>query len=95
MHNLIMQTSQNQIEQMAELQQVLATLTGTGVVVVEGAKLPDMRSLHPRGYERFSEADLSQRWQAGVHHNALLATIPEGLSAPADEEPASEGEPLA
>jgi len=82
-------------EQIAELQQVLATLTGKEVVVVEQAKLPDMRSLPPRGYERFSEADLSRRWQAGVHHNALLATIRKSLPAPADEEPASEGAPLA
>jgi hypothetical protein len=59
------------------------------VVVVERAKLPDMRSLHPRGYERFSEADLSQRWQASVHHNALVSTIREGLPAPAEEESAS------
>jgi hypothetical protein len=71
---------------MAELRQVLATLTGKEMVVAERAELPDMRSLHPRGHERFSEADLSARWQAGVHHNALLATIREGLSAPADEE---------
>jgi hypothetical protein len=92
MHTLIMQTLQNQNDQMAELQQVLATLTGKEVVVVEQAELPDLRSLHPRGYERFSEADLSQRWQAGVHHNALLATIREGLAAPADKEPASEDE---
>lgn len=85
MHNLIMQTLQNQNEEIAELKQVLATLAGKEVVTVERAELPDMRSLHPRGDERFAETDLSRRWQANLHHNALVSTIRQGLSAPMDE----------
>jgi hypothetical protein len=86
MHNLIMQTLQNQNEEMAELKSVLATLAGKEVVAVERAELPDIKSLHPRGEERFAEADLSQRWQANLHHNALVSEIRKGLSAPLDDE---------
>ena len=86
MHNLIMQTLQNQNEEMDELKRVLATLTGDEVVAVERAKLPDVKSLHPRGEERFAKADLDQRWQANLHHNALVSTIRKGLSAPVDDE---------
>jgi uncharacterized protein (DUF2236 family) len=85
MHNLIMQTLQNQNEEIAELKQVLATLAGKEVVTVERAELPDMRSLHPRGDERFAETDLSRRWQANLHHNALVSAIRQELSAPMDE----------
>jgi hypothetical protein len=86
MHNLIMQTLQNQDEEMAELKHVLATLAGKEVVAGEQAELPDLKSLHPRGGERFAEADLTKRWHANVHHNALVSTVRKGLSAPADEE---------
>ena len=86
MHNLIMQTLQNQNEEMAELKRVLAALAGKEAAAGERAELPDLKSMHPRGEERFAEADLTKRWQANVHHNALVSTVRKGLSAPADEE---------
>jgi hypothetical protein len=86
MHNLIMQTLKNQTEEMAELKNVLAALTGVEAAAIERAELPDFMSLHPRGEERFAEDDLSQRWEANLHHNALVSTIRKGLSAPADVE---------
>jgi hypothetical protein len=75
MHNLIMQTLQNQHEEMAELKRVLAALTGTKLVEVEQEKCPDAKSLHPRGSERFLEADVAERLHASLHHNELLSTI--------------------
>jgi hypothetical protein len=86
MHTLIMQSLQNQTEEMAELKSVLAALAGVEAVTVERVELPDMKSLHPRGEERFAEDDLDQRWQANLHHNALVSTIRKGFSAPADVE---------
>jgi hypothetical protein len=85
MHNLVLTTLQNQNEEMAELKRVLATLTGKEMTILERAELPDMKLLHPRGRKRFAADDLNQRWQAGVHHNALVSTIREGLSAPEDD----------
>jgi hypothetical protein len=82
MYSLVMQTLQNQNEEMDELKQVLATLAGKEVVAAEKAAVPDVKSLHPRGEERFEEADLSQRWQANLHHNALVSTVRKGHSAP-------------
>jgi hypothetical protein len=86
MHNLIMQALQNQNDEMAELKRVVATLAGMEVNAVEREKLPDIKSLHPRGEERFAETDLSQRFQANLHHNALVSTIRKGLTTPADED---------
>ena len=86
MHNLIMQTLQNQHEEMSELKRVLATLAGQEMVAAEQTELPDMKALHPRGEERFDEADLSQRWEANLHHNTLVSTIRKGLAAPVDKE---------
>jgi len=86
MHNLIMQTLQNQNEEMVELKRVLATLAGKEVVATERAQLPDVRSLHPRGKERFAEVDLGRRWQANLHHNSLVSSIRKDLTAPADDE---------
>jgi hypothetical protein len=86
MHNLIMQTLQNQNEEMAELKRVLATLAGREVVEGERVPLPDVRLLHPRGKDRFAEADLSRRWQANLHHNSLVSSIRKGLTAPVDDD---------
>jgi hypothetical protein len=86
MHNLIMQALQNQNEEMAELKRVLATLAGKEIVTMERAELPDVKSLHPRGEQRFAETDVDQRWQANVHENALVSTIRKEFSAPADNE---------
>lgn len=82
MHRLVLETLQNQNEEMAELKQMLASLTGKEVVAAELAELPDMRTLHPRGAERFAEDDLHQRMKANLHHNALVTTIRKGLSKP-------------
>jgi hypothetical protein len=85
MHNLIMQTLQNQNLEMAELKRILATLTGKEIAVSEEADLPDLELLHPRGEERFSENDFSQRWETNLHHNALTSAIRKDLITPNDE----------
>jgi hypothetical protein len=94
MHNLIMQTLQNQNEEMAELKRVLAALAGREVAAAERVPLPDVKSLHPRGRERFAEADLSRRWQANLHHNSLVSSVRKGLTAPVDDEQDPPDQPL-
>jgi len=42
--------------------------------------------MHPRGKERFAEADLGRRWQANLHHNSLVSSVRKGLTAPVDDE---------
>jgi hypothetical protein len=97
MHNLIMQTLQNQNLEMDELKQVLAGMTGKEVFVEQPVSLPDARSLHVRGVERFTEADLDQRWEENLHHNTLVSTLRKGLSPCGDDgeepdrRPAAEG----
>ena len=85
MHNLIMQTLQNQNSEMADLKRVMATLAGKEYTVPEQAELPDAKSLHPRGEERFSDKDLNQRWEENLHHNTLVSTLRKGLRPCGDD----------
>lgn len=86
MHNLIFQTLQNQSEEMGELRKVLTTLTGKEIAAAKPAELLDMKTLHPRGAERFADEDLDQRWQANLHHNTLVSTIRKQLAPDIDDE---------
>jgi hypothetical protein len=85
MHNLIMQTLQNQNEEMAELKCLLASVTGTEVIEKAPVELPDAKSLHPRGQERFTQDDLNQRMEESLHQNVLISTIRKGLGAPEED----------
>ncbi|MGD0752106.1 MAG: hypothetical protein ABSA23_11930 [Anaerolineales bacterium] len=86
MHALIMQTLENQNKEMDELKRVLSTLAGREVLTVERTALPDVRSLHPRGQERFLETDSGQRLEETLHQNALVTTLRKRLTAAVDEE---------
>ena len=86
MHALIMQTLENQNKEMDELKRVLSTLAGREVLVVERAPLPDVKSLHPRGQERFSGKDSRQRLEETLHQNALVTTLRNRLIAEVDDE---------
>ena len=86
MHALIMQTLENQNKEMDELKSVVASLAGKELVTVERAELPDVRSLHPRGSERFNEPDPAQRFEENLHQNALVTTLRKRLIAPTDED---------
>jgi hypothetical protein len=86
MHNLIMQTLQNQNEEMSELKFLLATLAGKEITPAEPAVLPDVKSLHPRGKERFDEPGLSQRWDETINNNKLVSTLRKDLIPMPDDE---------
>jgi len=86
MHALIMQTLDNQNKEMDELKSVLATLAGKQWVGVERAELPDVKSLHPRGQERFTEIDPGQRFEENLHQNALVTALRRRLTAVTDED---------
>jgi hypothetical protein len=86
MHALIMQTLENQNKEMDELKSVLATLTGKEMATVERAALPDVKSLHPRGQERFNESDPGQRFEETLHQNALVTTLRKRLTPAAGED---------
>jgi hypothetical protein len=86
MHALIMQTLDNQNKEMDELKSVLATLAGKQWVGVERAELPDVKSLHPRGQERFNEIDPGQRFEENLHQNALVTALRRRLTAVTDED---------
>jgi hypothetical protein len=86
MHALIMQTLENQNQEMDELKRVLASLAGKELVAVERTSLPDVKSLHPRGPERFDNTDPGQRLEETLHQNALVTALRKRLVAPTDED---------
>lgn len=84
MYNIVIQTLQNQQEEMTELRQILAAMAGKEPGAAKETKLPDAMSLHPRGEDRFAQTDIDERWQANLHHNALVSTLREKLGANID-----------
>jgi hypothetical protein len=85
MHALTIQALQNQQDELAELRRVVAQFAGCDAGTVERPEPPDLQALHPRGHERFTDEDLERRWQASVHHNALVSAIREDLAAGGDD----------
>jgi len=85
MHNLILKELQNQHHEIVELKRVLAILSGKEIFALEEKELPDIKSLHPRGIERFANDSLRKRWQANICHNALVSTIRQELSVTGDD----------
>ena len=86
MHSLIMQTLENQNKEMDELKSVLATLAGQEMLAVERSALPDAKSLHPRGQERFNATDPCQHLEDSLHQNVLVTTLRKRLIAAADDD---------
>jgi hypothetical protein len=80
MHNLILQTLVNQNEEIEELKRVLGVLSGQPYAPEVQQPAVDLRTLHPRGDDRFAESDIAQRLQQNLHHNELVSTIRKGLS---------------
>lgn len=75
MHNLVLQSLQNQHEEIQELKQLIATLTGTTFEREEQPVVVDLYALHPRGSERFAADDPQNRLQKHLHHNRLVTKI--------------------
>jgi len=92
MHNLVLQTLQNQNEEIDELKKILSQLAGKEFSPAVPQEVPDLRDLHPRGDERFAEGDLAQRWQDKIHHNSLVSTLREGLEPGAKDPPQENNE---
>ncbi len=79
MHNLILQTLVNQNEEIEELKRVLGMLSGQPYAPEVQEPAVDLRTLHPRGDDRFAESDIAQRLQQNLHHNELVAAIRKDL----------------
>ncbi len=75
MHQLVLQTLQNQNEEIDELKKIISQLAGKEFNPILRESIPDLKNLHPRGDDRFAEDDLSRQWQGKLHHNELVSTI--------------------
>ncbi len=82
MHDLILQTLQNQNKEMAELKNLLSILTGTEMAPTVLNELPDIKSLHPRGKKRFDEKNLEKLLEKSLTPNELASVIRKDFPSP-------------
>jgi hypothetical protein len=79
MHNLILQSLQNQHREIEELKQLVSLLTGQVYTPEAPEALPNLRDLHPRGDKRYEVDEHQQRWEEELPHDALVATLRKDL----------------
>jgi hypothetical protein len=79
MHAVLLQTLAHRNEELEELKQALALAQGKTYRLKAMPPLPDLRALHPRGYQRFDTHYLARRWQKQVTENPLGSAIQNDL----------------
>jgi uncharacterized protein YbjT (DUF2867 family) len=84
-HNLILQTLRNQYIEMAELKQVLSAIIGQDITVLAPDEIPDLKSMHPLGTERFENQKVTDRIDAALQQNNLLDEIHKDYESSGDE----------
>jgi hypothetical protein len=75
MHTMVLQSLQNQHDEIEELKQIIAVLGGKTYETKASAPLPDLYALHPRGATRFEENDHQKRMNKQLHHNHLVIAV--------------------
>jgi hypothetical protein len=75
MHTLVLQSLQNQHEEIEELKQLIATLGGNPYVPEEQQPVADLYAIHPRGNDRFKVDDHQKRFENQLHHNPMVTSV--------------------
>lgn len=84
MHRLVLETLENQGEELKALKQMVATLQGIPYESHGAIPKPNLQELHPRGKIRFQEGDRQKRLNASLYHNELISTIREEMESKSD-----------
>ncbi len=79
MHQLVLESLQNQHEEIHELQQLIATMQGKAYTPEALQGVPDLKELHPRGAERFDDEHVQDRLDDQLHQNNLTETVAHDL----------------
>jgi hypothetical protein len=79
MHQLVLESLQNQHEEIHQLQEVLAAMQGKAYTPESLTPVPDLKDLHPRGAERFAEGDALDRLSEELHQNVLTETLRQAM----------------
>ena len=87
MHTLVLESLQNQQQEIQELRELLALSSGQTYQRPEKQQLPDVYASHPRGKKRFETNDPVNRYQKSVHHNQLTAAVREKMLSHKSHEP--------
>ncbi len=79
MHQLILESLQNQRQEIEDLKKLVATLSGQSYESETLAPVQDLKELHPRGSQRFAEGEPHQRFDEQLPHNVLVTTVRDSL----------------
>lgn len=77
MHTLVLNSLQNQREEIEDLKELVAMIGGREYTPTAIQPVPDLRDLHPRGDDRYEDGDAARRMQEQIHQNALVSTLRE------------------
>ena len=80
MHTLVLNSLQNQREEIEDLKELVAMIGGREYTPTAIQPVPDLRDLHPRGDNRYEDGDATRRMQEQLHHNALVTALREQLT---------------
>ncbi len=75
MHQLVLEALANQHEEIHELKALIAVLQGKTYTPEAVEPVPDLQALHPRGVDRFAEAEGRERLEDQLHQNALADVV--------------------
>src|SRR5450759_3449018 len=88
MHTMVLESINNQRVEIAELKQILSTMSGKGIEPNEQQPVPDLYAMHPRGQERYKANDHFDRMQKQLHHNHMVSSVRESINqGPSDDSP--------
>ena len=88
MHTMVLESINNQRVEIAELKQILSTMSGKGIEPNEQQPVPDLYAMHPRGQERYKANDHFDRMQKQLHHNHMVSSVRESINQrPSDDSP--------
>jgi hypothetical protein len=79
MHQLVLQTLENQNQEIEVLKQMISELKGQPYQPGQAASSIDLRSLHPLGDQRFSRNIIGEEWDENMVKNDLVSAIRKGL----------------
>ena len=79
MHRLVLETLENQRQEIDTLKEMIADLKGLSYQPREISAPPNLPALHPRGSQRFSQDDIGEQMEQKLTRNDLVSTIQKGL----------------
>jgi hypothetical protein len=85
MHQLVLETLENQRQEIEVLKQMISELKGQSYQPGQVATPVNLRTLHPLGDQRFTKGSINEKWDEKVVKNNLVSTIRNDLKSGSDK----------